>query len=165
MPGGEIAGSLLLATVITKIVDLLRKADTKDTWWKGTWIVAAIVLGVVIALAFKINVLAELGLEPENELQGAVGQFITGIVVGALSSVWHEWLDALSSLAKLGRARAAAEPLTIAGLRAVWGATIPEDAEKVDKLRDDQAILREAQAMASQVHVDGGAAPVGRRGG
>ena len=91
---GEIAGSLLLAAVVTKLVDLIRKVDPNDRFWKGTWIVLAMILGLVLALVFEISVLAELGLEPENELQGIIGQILTGLVVGATSSSYHELWDA-----------------------------------------------------------------------
>jgi hypothetical protein len=125
---GEIAGSTLLAVVVTKLVDLVRKFDKKDKpLWKGCWIILALGIGVGLALLCGVNVLAELGLPPSNRLEGVAGEILTGLLVGGFGSGWHEVFDAFSSIAKLARANALAQPLTAEDLRRVWGADPPRE--------------------------------------
>jgi hypothetical protein len=124
---GEVAGSTLLAVVVTKLVDLVRKLDPDNKWHKSVPILLAMAFGVGIALTYQVNVLAELGFEPSNQLQGTFGQVLTGLVVGAFSSGWHELFDAFSSIAKMARANALARPgLSTDDLRRVWGANPPD---------------------------------------
>jgi uncharacterized membrane protein YdcZ (DUF606 family) len=122
---GEVAGSTLLAIVVTKLVDLVRKLDKQQKQPKGLWIALAMAIGVAIALFYEVNVLAELGLDPSSRLQGIFGQVLTGLLVGAFGSGWHEVFDALSSLAKMGRAGAIRPDLSMEDLRRIWGANPP----------------------------------------
>ena len=122
---GEVASSTLLAIVVTKLVDLVRKLDSQQKWPKGLWIAVAMAFGVAIALFYEVNVLAELGFDPSSKLQGVFGQVLTGFVVGAFGSGWHEVFDAFSSLAKMGRAGALRPDLSMEDLRRIWGANPP----------------------------------------
>ena len=64
-------------------------------------------LGIIIALIWQVNTLAELGVTTSSRLQGVAGQVLTGILVGGFGSGWHEVFDAFSSAAKSARANAA----------------------------------------------------------
>jgi uncharacterized membrane protein YdcZ (DUF606 family) len=121
----EVAGSTLLAVVVTKLVDLIRKADKDNKVNKGWWIALAMFLGVLIAVVYEVNVLAELGFDQSDRLQGFFGQVLTGLLVGGFGSGWHEVFDAFSSLAKMGRAGALRPDLSMEDLRRIWGASPP----------------------------------------
>jgi uncharacterized membrane protein YdcZ (DUF606 family) len=118
-----VLGTALLAAIVTKLVDLVRKFDTRDSWPKATWILLSLAFGVAIALIWQVDGLAELGVHPTDRLQGVSGQILTGLLVGGFGSGWHELFDSLSSTAKSSRAKAA----QAAGLpasetkRQVWG--------------------------------------------
>lgn len=96
-----IATVTLFALIVTKLVDFLRNAfdpDNKMPAW--IWQLTAVTFGIVIAFVWALNALEAISHTPA---QGAAGQFITGIAMGAAASGWHELLDAFSSVAKRGR--------------------------------------------------------------
>lgn len=99
---GAVFGTALLAAVVTKLVDLVRKLDTQDNpQLKPLWLVLSMVFGVAIAVIWEVNGLQESGFAGEStRLQGVAGQVLTGLLVGGFGSGWHELFDALSSSAK-----------------------------------------------------------------
>ena len=123
---GTVVSTTLLAAIVTKLVDLVRKLDTNDSAPKYVWILVSMAFGIVIALIWQVDALAELGVAPSGRLQGVAGQILTGLLVGGFGSGWHEVFDALSRGAKSARANAAAQPNLSAGeKKAIWGATVP----------------------------------------
>jgi hypothetical protein len=120
---GTVLSATLLAAIVTKLVDLVRKFDTGDTWPKSIWIVLSMVFGILIALIWQVDALAELGVSASSRLQGVAGQVLTGILVGGFGSGWHEVFDALSSAAKSARANAANGTNLSSGEKTarVWG--------------------------------------------
>jgi hypothetical protein len=111
---GDVFSTALLAAVVTKLVDLVRKFDKeeedtrgrKKTWPKWIPLTLSIGFGIVIALVWQVNTLAELGVGTETRLQGWFGQVLTGALVGGFGSGWHEVFDALSSAAKSAKKNA-----------------------------------------------------------
>ena len=102
MPG-DVFSTALLAAVVTKLVDLVRKFDTGTSRFL---LVLSIIFGVAIALTWQVNTLGEIGIESATRLQGIAGQLLTGALIGGFGSGWHEVFDALSSAAKGSRAKA-----------------------------------------------------------
>lgn len=86
---------ILLAPLVTKLVDLVRKADPNNAWPKAVWIVLALVIGVLVVW---FDPLAASHRDFEDIL-------VDGLKAGALSSGFHELFDALSGTAKGLRAR------------------------------------------------------------
>ena len=125
----DVMGTALLATVVTKLVDLVRKADRNDTAAKGWWIVLPMAIGVGIAVVWQVNIFSELGLPSQTRLQGWMGWVLTGVMVGALGSGWHEAFDALSSAAKSARGNAVEAAGTgmtdLEKEKRVWGSSAP----------------------------------------
>jgi hypothetical protein len=93
-----LASTTVFAILITKLVDFVRNAFDKQTKWpKWSWNVAALGLGIAVALIFHINIFANIS---HTNVQGWAGQVLTGAGMGAGGSAWHEVLDTLSSSAK-----------------------------------------------------------------
>jgi hypothetical protein len=108
--GGVITAFLIaalpLAVTVTKLVDTVRNllgtAQAKVP--KVVWNLLALVLGVIVAFAFEINLVAPIaaalpGLKdwtPSQEL----GELISGLAIGSMGSFWHEKMDEWSSIAK-----------------------------------------------------------------
>ncbi len=93
-----LASTTVFAILITKLVDFIRNAFDKDiTWPKWYWNLAALALGIAVALIFQINIFANIS---HTHVQGWAGQVLTGAGMGAGGSAWHEVLDTLSSSAK-----------------------------------------------------------------
>ena len=84
---------------VTKLVDALRKSSGAREDLKWLWGVLALVLGLVVAFVFDVNVLTG------PRLDRHLGQFLTGLAIGAAGSGWHEVFDALSGVAKATRAQ------------------------------------------------------------
>ena len=103
----EVFSTALLARVVTKLVDLVRKFDPKDTAPKWIWLLLSIAFGVAIALIWQVDAFVEMNVSSTSRLQGISGQILTGVLVGGFGSGWHEVFDALSSSAKESRAAAA----------------------------------------------------------
>ena len=61
------------------------------------WNVLALGLGLAVGLIFQINILVTSRIPT---VQGWAGQVLTGLVIGATGSGWHEVLDTFSSAAK-----------------------------------------------------------------
>ena len=108
LAGGDalIAASTAFALTITKVVDVVRTAFDKDDnpKLKPLWASGAIVLGVIVAVVFEINVFADVS---ESRGEGIFGMVLTGAGMGATGSAWHEILDAFSSSAKRSKPRTA----------------------------------------------------------
>jgi hypothetical protein len=93
-----LASTTVFAILITKLVDFLRNAFDKDARWpKWSWNLAALGLGIAVALIFQVNIFATIS---HTHVQGWAGQLLTGGGIGAGGSAWHEVLDTLSSSAK-----------------------------------------------------------------
>jgi hypothetical protein len=108
--GGVITAFLIaalpLAVTVTKVVDTIRnllgKAEANVP--KVVWNLVALVVGVVIALGFEINLIAPVaaaipGLKDWSP-SSTMAEIISGLAIGAMGSFWHEKLDEWSSRAK-----------------------------------------------------------------
>ena len=107
MPG-TVLSTALMAVIVTKLVDLARKFDPSDKAHKALWLILSLIFGVLIAVIWEVNTLADLGVKATTKLQGRAGQVLTGLLVGGFGSGWHEVFDALSSSAKASRSAAVA---------------------------------------------------------
>ena len=101
-----LTATTVFALLITKIVDFVRNAfaggeGSQPPKW--LWNLLALVLGVVVALVFDLNIFAEI---TDSSGPAWAGQVVTGLGMGATGSGWHEVLDALSGTAKSARAEA-----------------------------------------------------------
>jgi len=109
LAGGEalIAASTAFALTITKLVDFVRNLVPKkhQESLKWLWGGGALVLGVVVAGVFEINVFADVSNSGTERFLGTV---LTGLGMGATGSAWHEVLDAFSSSARRSKPRTAA---------------------------------------------------------
>lgn len=86
----EVIGFLAASTAVTKVTDMIRnlfdKNDTAPSW---TWNVVPFAIGIIGALMFNIeNAGLPSGLR--FGLTGVGAQIFTGLVLGGLSSGWHE---------------------------------------------------------------------------
>jgi hypothetical protein len=101
---------------VTKIVDTVRNllgaAETSVPKW--VWNVLALVIGVVFALAFEINLLAPIAAAipalKDWSPDSTMAAILTGVSIGAMAGFWHEKMDEWSS-----RAKAAAPPVGTQG--------------------------------------------------
>jgi hypothetical protein len=101
---------------VTKIVDTVRNllgaAETSVPKW--VWNVLALVVGVVFALAFEINLLAPIAAAipalKDWSPDSTMAEILTGLSIGAMAGFWHEKMDEWSS-----RAKAAAPPVGTQG--------------------------------------------------
>jgi hypothetical protein len=97
-----VAVATVFAMVVTKTVDLIRNvfgSFIEGVIPKATWNVAALGLGVAMALAWRVNMLDNYS-DPNSVVQGMFGQILTGLAIGGVSSGYHEFFDVLSSAAK-----------------------------------------------------------------
>ena len=92
---------------VTKIVDTVRNlfGTAQGSVPKWVWNVLALVLGIVFALAFEINLLAPIAaaipaLKDWNP-DSTMAEILTGISIGAMAGFWHEKMDQWSSQAKV----------------------------------------------------------------
>jgi len=104
MDGGTtevVAVATVFGAIVTKLVDMLRNIfDTgAPNFPKWTWNVVAFGLGIGMAMVWEINMLDNYSAE-DARVQGFVGQALTGIAIGGVSSGYHEFFDVLSSTAK-----------------------------------------------------------------
>lgn len=111
--GIVIATLAALSLTVTKIVDFFRNLlDAGNKYPRWAWNVAGLVIGLVFALGWQINVAAALMAlvpalaEHSADLDGVSGQVLTGFIIGMGAGFWHELLDALSSVATKNQALA-----------------------------------------------------------
>lgn len=108
--GGVITAFLIaalpLAVTVTKVVDTVRNllGDAQAKVPKVVWNLLALVIGVVIAFAFEINLIAPIaaalpGLKDWTPSSG-LAELLSGLAIGAMGSFWHEKMDQWSSIAK-----------------------------------------------------------------
>jgi hypothetical protein len=84
----------VFALVITKLVDTIRNAiDPTARLPKVVWNVTAFVAGIAVCLIWSVNMLEQFG---DEGVRGTAGEVLTGILLGAGGSAWHEVLDFLS---------------------------------------------------------------------
>lgn len=92
--GGAVEIATFIATfglVVTKVVDTVRNViDQAVVLPKWVWNIVAFAIGIAIATIFDVNVLRDFAT---NHIRGVSGQVITGILLGAGSGAWHEFLD------------------------------------------------------------------------
>jgi hypothetical protein len=100
-----------LSLTVTKVVDFFRNVfDKEDTRPKWLWNVAALVVGLAFAIGWEVNVAqAAASLVPAlaehgEQVNGVLGEVLTGFVIGMGAGFWHEALDALSSIANKNNA-------------------------------------------------------------
>lgn len=94
-----VAVATVFAVIVTKTVDLIRNLFDNPELPKWLWNIAALGLGIAMALAWQINMLDN--YSDENSIvQGVFGRVLTGIAIGGTSSGYHELFDVFSSTAK-----------------------------------------------------------------
>jgi hypothetical protein len=92
---------------ITKIVDTVRNlfGDAQANVPKWVWNVLALVVGVVFALGFEINLLSPIAAAipalKDWSPDSTAAEVLTGLSLGAMAGFWHEKMDEWSSRAKL----------------------------------------------------------------
>lgn len=98
--------ALPLAVTVTKVVDTIRNlfGDAEARVPKVIWNLVALLVGVLIALGFEINLIAPVaaaipGLKDWSP-SSTMAEIISGLAIGAMGSFWHEKLDEWSSRAK-----------------------------------------------------------------
>ena len=88
--GGAYASALVLAVVVESILEYVL-----GTWWKPlsnatrqkVLMAAGLIVGVVLALVYQVDILAELGLAPS-----IAGQVVTGSLIGRGADYLHGFL-------------------------------------------------------------------------
>jgi len=106
-----VAVATVFAMVVTKTVDLIRNivgGFVEGLIPKATWNVAALGLGVAMALAWRVNMLDNYS-DPSSVVQGFFGQILTGLAIGGVASGYHELFDLFSSTAKRAKNGARAD--------------------------------------------------------
>jgi hypothetical protein len=105
-----LVAALPLGVTVTKVVDFVRNllGAAEPNVPKWVWSLLALVVGVVIALGFEINLIAPIaaaipGLKDWTPSSTAA-EIITGLAIGAMGSFWHEKLSAWSAQSKAGTA-------------------------------------------------------------
>src|SRR5262245_12018128 len=108
--GGVITAFLIaaipLAVTVTKVVDTVRNllgaGESKVP--KVVWNLLALVVGVIIALGFEVNLIAPVSAAipalKDWSPNSTMAEIITGLAIGAMGSFWHEKMDEWSSIAK-----------------------------------------------------------------
>ncbi len=96
---------MALALAVTKVVDLIRNGfDKSGNAPKWVWNVVAFVVGIVFAFGWEKDLTgAAFALVPalaNSHVSDFLGRLLTGIVIGGGAGFWHEFLDALSGIAK-----------------------------------------------------------------
>jgi hypothetical protein len=101
-----LVAALPLAVTVTKVVDTVRNllGDAEAKVPKVVWNLLALVVGVIVALAFEINLIAPIaeaipGLKDWSP-SSTMAEIISGLAIGAMGSFWHEKMDEWSSIAK-----------------------------------------------------------------
>lgn len=85
----------ILALLVAKLVDTLRNAtDPNGAAPKVVWNIGAFVVGIIVAFSVSLNIFGPLGMNK------SVGIILSGFLLGAGGSGWHELLDFLSGKAK-----------------------------------------------------------------
>ena len=98
--------ALPLAVGVTKIVDTVRNlfGDAQARVPKVAWNILALVVGVLFALGFELNLFDALAAAipaiKGDIAAGTAGQVLTGLSIGAMAGFWHEKMDEWSSTAK-----------------------------------------------------------------
>jgi hypothetical protein len=101
-----LVAALPLAVTVTKLVDTVRNllgaAEAKVP--KVVWNLLALVIGVIVALGFEINLIAPIAAAipalKDWSPDSTAAEILTGLAIGAMGSFWHEKLDEWSSIAK-----------------------------------------------------------------
>jgi hypothetical protein len=111
--GGVLTAFLIaaipLGLTVTKVVDFVRNllGDAQANVPKWVWNVLAFVVGIIIALAFEINliapVVAAIPALKDWSPDSTLAMVLSGIGLGAVGSGWHEKLDQWSSNAKANK--------------------------------------------------------------
>jgi hypothetical protein len=98
--------TLPLAVGVTKVVDTIRNlfGTAQANVPKWVWNVLALVIGVLTAVGFEINLLAPIAAAipalKDWSPDSTMAEILTGISIGAMAGFWHEKMDEWSSIAK-----------------------------------------------------------------
>jgi hypothetical protein len=101
---------------VAKIVDTVRNAlgSAEAKVPKVVWNLLALVVGIIFALAFEINLIAPIAAAipalKDWSPDSTVAEIATGLSLGAMAGFWHEKMDEWSS-----RAKAASPPVGTQG--------------------------------------------------
>jgi hypothetical protein len=107
-----VAAATVFAILATKLVDMLRNMfDAKAERPKWLWNAVALVLGVGMALLWKIDLLDNYS---STHVQWWAGRLLTGLAIGGTASGYHELFDSLSSSAKKLKASGQADQAKVA---------------------------------------------------
>jgi hypothetical protein len=108
--GGVITAFLIaalpLAVTVTKVVDTVRNllGGAESNVPKVVWNLLALVVGVIVALGFEINLLAPVAAAipalKDWSPSSTMAEILSGLAIGAMGSFWHEKMDEWSSIAK-----------------------------------------------------------------
>ena len=91
MPIGEVAGAFGVALVLAAVVEAVLEYFL-GIWWapltnairQKVVMAVGLVVGIILALSYKVDILAALGLAPS-----IVGQMVTGALIGRGSDYLH----------------------------------------------------------------------------
>lgn len=103
-----LVAALPLAVTVTKVVDLVRNlVDPTDKLPKVLWNVLALVIGVLVALGFEVNLFAPIAAAipalKDWTPDSTMAEILTGLSIGAMAGFWHEKMDQWSSAAKAAK--------------------------------------------------------------
>lgn len=83
------------AIVVETVINIIKNLEEKNKSWKY-WSARAgsIILGLVVAINYKIDVFTLVGLEGQVPI---IGQILTGLIISRGSNVAHDVVDLLNS--------------------------------------------------------------------
>lgn len=92
----DILWSLVFAAIVVEtVVNIIKNLEEGNKSWKY-WAgrASSIVLGLVVAINYKIDVFVLVGLEGQVPI---IGQILTGLIISRGSNVVHDVVDLLNS--------------------------------------------------------------------
>jgi hypothetical protein len=101
-----LVAALPLAVTVTKVVDFVRnlmgKSEANVPKW--VWNLLAMVLGVIVALGFEINLIAPVAAAipalKDWSPDSTMAEILSGLAIGSMAGFWHEKMDEWSAIAK-----------------------------------------------------------------
>jgi hypothetical protein len=104
-----LVAALPLAVTVTKVVDFVRNllGTGQANVPKWVWNLLALALGVIVALAFEINLIAPVAAAipalKDWSPDSTMAEILSGLAIGAMAGFWHEKMDEWSSIAKANK--------------------------------------------------------------
>jgi hypothetical protein len=104
--------ALPLAVGVAKVVDTIRNlfGTAEASVPKWVWNVLALVVGILTAVGFEINLLAPIAAAipalKDWSPDSTMAEILTGISIGAMAGFWHEKMDEWSAIAKANKLEA-----------------------------------------------------------